>query len=156
MTWTEPYVLHDSGIDKRIMEMWDELRPGSLHFLRYHPDQHTSAGIDAAQNHLLQNAKLVDANFGIASKALVTHQLHVVCVHFAEQARQWGPLAFACEWWVERMMQGFKRITKYRTTRCATAAGGHSVQHECGRAPCSSRRDIQAKAARAGIPCLWP
>lgn len=121
-TWSEvvaPYVLLDSGVDERIMDMWHELRTGLLYFLRYQPGQHTEAAIDDAQNHLLRYAALVERNYGIARKALVTHQLHVVCVHFAEQARQWGPLAFAAEWWVERLMQRFKRITKYRTTRFA-------------------------------------
>jgi hypothetical protein len=37
--------------------------------------------------------------------ALATHQLHVVAVHLALVASQWGPTAFLCEYWIERLMQ---------------------------------------------------
>lgn len=122
LTWMEvvaPWVLLDVGIDDRILEMWTHLRNGLMYHLRYHPGQHTPERIAQAQLELLKYATLVEEAFGHAKKALVTHQLHVVVVHFAEQALLWGPLAFALEMWVERLMQEFKRITKYRTTRCA-------------------------------------
>lgn len=161
VTWSEvvaPYVLHDSGVDQRILDMWHELRTGLLYFLRYHPGQHSDAAIDAAQNHLLRYAALVERNYGIARKALVTHQLHVVCVHFAEQAKQWGPLAFAGEWWVERLMQRFKRITKYRTTRCAARlATASAYALLCMAAAATLRLLARLRLfAPAGIPCWWP
>ena len=125
VVWMEvvaPYILHNSGIDERILEMWDNLRAGLLYHFRYHPGQHTEQLIDEAQNRLLRYADLVEKHYGVARKALVTHQLHAAVVHFAEQALRWGPLAYAGEWWVERMMQAFKRVTRDRTTRCVLGA----------------------------------
>lgn len=121
VTWMEvvaPYQLQECGIDERILRMWHNLRTGLMAVFRYQPGQHTQANIDAWQNSLLAYARQASKTFGIARKALVTHQLHVLVVHFPEQARIWGPLCFTAEWWGEQMMQRFKRITKYRTTRC--------------------------------------
>jgi hypothetical protein len=43
---------------------------------------------------------------------LMTFKLHTCLVHVPEQAWQCGPTAFAAEWWVERLMQVFKRVLK--------------------------------------------
>lgn len=44
-----------------------------------------------------------------------TLQLHTCVVHLAEMALAYGPSAFRTEFWVERMIQLLKRVTKYRT-----------------------------------------
>ena len=48
---------------------------------------------------------------------LMTHNLHTCICHVPEQAKKCGPTAFAGEGWLERLMQAFKRVTKYRCTR---------------------------------------
>jgi hypothetical protein len=47
-------------------------------------------------------------------------------LHAPEQVRLCGAAAFATEWWLERLMQVFKRVTKYRCTRYPETS---AVQH---------------------------
>lgn len=115
------YVLHDSGIDRRILEMWGHLRKATVYFMRYQPGQHREDYIEEAQRELFQYAALVQEYFG--GNELLTYQLHACMAHVAAQARHSGPTAFAGEWWLERCMQVFKRITKYRSTRHPECVG---------------------------------
>ena len=104
--WTENvsvYALHEAGVDERIIAMWAELRPAVLYFLRHRNGQHKAAHIRAAQTHLLKFAQLAHEHFGLDE--LATFQLHTCMVHLGEQARECGPVAFAAEWWIERLMQ---------------------------------------------------
>ena len=103
------------SVDERITEMWAHLQPAVVYFMRFLGGQHKAEHIATAQDHLLQYAKLAEQHFGMHE--LLTYQLHVCLVHVAEQAHRCGPTAFAAEWWVERLMQVFKRIVKYRSTR---------------------------------------
>lgn len=115
------HVLLESGIDERILEMWGHLKKAAVYFLRYQPGQHQEHYIDEAQEELFQYARLVQWYFG--GNELLTYQLHACMAHVAAQARHSGPTAFAGEWWLERCMQVFKRITKYRSTRHPECVG---------------------------------
>jgi hypothetical protein len=116
LTWADtvaPYALRGAGIDDRIMRMWGHLR-AAMFFMRFQPGQHTEVSIAEAQEDLFQYAPLVQDAFGTSE--LMTFQLHTVMAHAAEQARACGPTAHAGEWWLEHLMQMFKRVTKYRST----------------------------------------
>ena len=118
LAWTDTvslFALHDVDVDARILDMWGHLRAAVIFFMRYLGNQQQQRYIDEAQEHLFQYAQLVQRNFGTHS--LMTFQLHTCMAHVAEQAAQCGAPAFAGEWWVERLMQVFKRIVKYRSTR---------------------------------------
>lgn len=118
LAWTDTvslFALHDVPVDSRILDMWGHLRAAVVFFMRHLENQQKRNNIATAQDHLYQYARLVQQHFG--THALMTFQLHTCMVHVAEQAEECGPLAFAGEWWVERLMQVFKRIVKYRSTR---------------------------------------
>lgn len=124
MTWADTvaaYALHESGIDARILEMWGHLRSATVYFMRHQFGQHQEKYIDAAQQELFRYSALVQEHFGM--NELMTFQLHTCMAHVADQARHCGPTAFAAEWWLERCMQVFKRITKYRSTRHPECVG---------------------------------
>jgi hypothetical protein len=57
---------------------------------------------------------------------LMTINLHTCLLHVAYQATACGPTALAAEWWLERLMQVFKRVVKYRCTRYPETT---AVQH---------------------------
>lgn len=101
--------------------MWGHLRTAVVYFMRYQEGQHQPEHIDAAQDALFQYSVLVQEHFD--TNHLMTFQLHTCMAHVAEQARLCGPTAFAAEWWLERCMQVFKRITKYRSTRHPECVG---------------------------------
>lgn len=48
--------------------------------------------------------------------ALCTFKLHLAAMHLADQVRASGPSAYSLEYWVERMVQLYKRLIKYRST----------------------------------------
>lgn len=48
--------------------------------------------------------------------ALCTFKLHLAVCHLADQVRSCGPAFFSLEFWIERMIQLLKRLTKYRAT----------------------------------------
>lgn len=124
LTWADTvaaYALHEVGVDERILEMWGHLHTATVYFMRYQEGQHEQEHIDAAQEALFQYSVLVQQHFG--TNELMTFQLHTCMAHVAEQARHCGPTAFAAEWWLERCMQVFKRITKYRSTRHPECVG---------------------------------
>lgn len=62
---------------------------------------------------LLANAMPLQV-FG--ARALCTFKLHLAAVHLADQVRACGPSAYSLEYWVERMVQLYKRLIKYRST----------------------------------------
>ena len=106
LVWTENvsvYALDGVDVDQRILDMWAQLRPAVLYFLRHASGQHKAVHIDKAQQHLLEYARLVGLHFGLHE--LATFQLHTCMVHLVDQARECGPTAFAGEWWIERLMQ---------------------------------------------------
>lgn len=118
LAWTDTvslYALHDVDVDPRILQMWGHLRKGVTYFLRYLEGQHKQQHIDDAQQELFEYTKLVQQHFGMHE--LMTYQLHTTMAHAAGQAQACGPHAFSAEFWVERLMQVFKRIVKYRSTR---------------------------------------
>lgn len=124
LTWADTvsaYALHEAGVDERILEMWGHLRKATVFFMRYQHGQHQEEFIAEAQDALFQYTSLVQENFGM--NELLTFQLHTCLAHVAEQARKCGATAFAGEWWLERCMQVFKRITKYRSTRHPECVG---------------------------------
>lgn len=124
LTWADTvsaYALHDAGVDDRILEMWGELRKATIFFMRYQHGQHKEEYIAEAQTALFRYTAMVQDTFGM--NELMTFQLHTCMAHAADQARMCGPTAFAGEWWLERCMQVFKRITKYRSTRHPECVG---------------------------------
>ena len=108
-----PIILHNAGVNEDVLRLWEPLRKGAMYFLDYREGQHQPSLIDAAQNYLCQYAYLAERL--IPDTRLSTVQLHCCVVHLAEHVRLYGPSAFRTEFWVERMMQTLKRITKYRT-----------------------------------------
>jgi hypothetical protein len=107
------------------LEMWGHLRKACMFFMHFQPGQHAEENITQAQDDLFQYACLVQAAFGTGE--LMTFQLHTLMAHAAEQARACGPTAHAGEWWLERLMQVFKRVTKYRSTRHPECTGFNHV-----------------------------
>jgi hypothetical protein len=127
LTWTDTvsvYAMHEAGVHKTILKMWGHLRAAIVFFMRHQPGQHTSKRIEKAQEELLAYACLVQKTWNMHE--LMTHNLHTCLVHLPEQAKKCGPTAFAGEWWLERLMQVFKRVTKYRCTRYPETT---AVQH---------------------------
>jgi hypothetical protein len=104
--------------------MWGHLRAALIFFMRYQPGQHTEEHIQAAQDQLLAYTRLVSSTWKMHE--LMTLNLHTCLVHVPEEARRCGPTAFVGEWWLERLMQVFKRVTKYRFTRYPETT---AVQH---------------------------
>jgi hypothetical protein len=97
------------------MRMWGQVRNGVPYILRYQPGQHTTEHINGAQDELLEYAHLVQKAWNMHE--LMTINLHTCLVHVADQATACGPTAVASEWWLERLMQVFERVVKYRCTR---------------------------------------
>jgi hypothetical protein len=127
LTWTDTvsvFALHDAGVHPTILKMWGHLRTACIFFMRYHPGQHTEEHIQGAQDHLLTYARLVTTTWKMHE--LMTLNLHTCLVHVPEQARRCRPTAYAGEWWLERLMQVFKRVTKYRCTQYPETT---AVQH---------------------------
>lgn len=126
LTWADTvaaYALYEAGVDDRIMEMWGCLKTATVYFMRYQEGKHKEEYIKEAQDALFKYSVLVQEAFG--TNELMTFQLHTCMAHVAEQARQCGPTAYAGEWWLERCMQVFKRITKYRSTRHPECVGSN-------------------------------
>lgn len=74
------------------------------------------------------------------SVALCTFKLHLAAIHLADQVRACGPSFFCLEYWVERMVQLYKRLIKYRSTACPEKVfvNDHLVQTACLRILISS------------------
>ena len=108
-----PYVLCNVGLPQDVLRLWTPLRAGAMYFLDYRQGQHQPHLIDAAQSKLCEYAYFAESL--IPDTRLSTVQMHNCVVHLAEHVRLYGPSAFRTEFWVERMMQIMKRITKYRT-----------------------------------------
>ena len=109
-----PLVLSGDSFPKEVMQMWVPLRRALLYYVRYWDGQHTEANWQQARNDLLKYARLAEDNFGM--QKLMTMQLHTAVVHLTDMVIAYGPAAFRMEFWVERMMQVLKRITKFRTS----------------------------------------
>lgn len=109
-----PVVCSDVTFPAAVMELWAPLREALMYFTRYHHGQHSDTRIADAQHALLQYACLAEQKFKLHK--LTTLQLHSAVVHLADMVRAYGPAAFRMEFWVERMMQVLKRVTKFRTT----------------------------------------
>jgi hypothetical protein len=119
-------VLHDTGVPANVLQLWAPLQRALTYFLSYRPGQHHHVAWDGAQNDLLQYARLAEEMFRMHK--LLTVQLHSAVVHLVESVEQCGPSAFRCEWWVERMCQLLKRMTKYRTGRSPEATAAKNLQ----------------------------
>ena len=125
--WTDlvsVFALDGVDVDKTIREMWGNLRKCVIYFIRCQAGQQDPALINDAQDCLLRYARLVEETWGM--QQLMTHNLHTCLVHLPEQAKLCGAVAFAAEWWLERLMQVFKRVVKYRCTRYPETT---AVQH---------------------------
>jgi hypothetical protein len=118
LVWTDTvstFALHGVSMPEALQRMWGHLRAAVVYFMRYQANQHQCEHIDAAQDHLLKYGRLVQRTWNM--QELMTFNLHTCMLHVPEQVKLCGPLAFAAEWWLERLMQVFKRVTKYRCTR---------------------------------------
>jgi len=51
-----------------------------------------------------------------SGQVLATLKLHLAAVHLPDQVRACGPAFFCLEYWIERLVQFFKRLIKYRGT----------------------------------------
>lgn len=109
-----PLVLSGASFPRKVMQMWIPLRRALLYYVRYREGQHHEVHWTAARNDLLQYAALAEKNFGMHK--LTTLQLHSAVVHLTDMVKSYGPAAFRMEFWVERMMQEFKQVTKFRTS----------------------------------------
>jgi hypothetical protein len=108
-----PMILLNSGVPECVLKLWSPLRQAAMYFLDYREGQHQQHLIDNAQNLLAQYAKLAEQE--VPDCRLNTIQLHNCVVHLPKQVSLYGPSIFRTEFWVERMMQVLKRITKHRT-----------------------------------------
>jgi hypothetical protein len=127
LVWTDTvsaFALHGVRVPQVLRRMWGHLRKAVLYFMRYQPNQHALQHLEEAQNELLRYGRLVESTWHLHE--LATFNLHTCVVHVPEQARLCGATGFAAEWWVERLMQVFKRTTKYRCTRYPETS---AVQH---------------------------
>jgi hypothetical protein len=127
LVWTDTvsaFALHGVDMPKVLLRMWGHLRAAVLYFMRFQPNQHQPKYIDAAQDELLQYGRLAQETWNM--QELMTFNLHTCMLHVPEQVRLCGALAFSAEWWLERLMQVFKRVTKYRCTRYPETT---AVQH---------------------------
>jgi len=52
----------------------------------------------------------------LGGSALCTFKLHLAAIHLPDQVRACGASFFSLEYWVERMVQVYKRMIKYRAT----------------------------------------
>jgi hypothetical protein len=107
-----------------LQHMWGHLRSAVFYFLQYQQGQHTQEHIERAQDELLQYGRLVQETWNM--EELLKNNLHTCMLHVPEQVRLCGAAAFAAEQWLERLMQVFKRVTKYRCTRYPETS---AVQH---------------------------
>jgi hypothetical protein len=127
LVWTDTvsaFALHDVEMPEVLLRMWGHLRAAVLYFLRYQQGQHSQDHVDRAQNELLRYGHLVQRTWNM--EELMTNNLHTCMLHVPEQVRLCGAAAFSAEWWLERLMQVFKRVTKYRCTRFPETS---AVQH---------------------------
>jgi hypothetical protein len=113
ITVVSPLVCSATNFPPEVMKLWAPLRRALLYFLRYSHGQHTAAQWNKARDDLLCYARLAEKEFGM--HRLLTLQLHSAVVHLVDMVQAYGPAAFRMEFWVERMMQLLKRVTKYRT-----------------------------------------
>jgi hypothetical protein len=117
--WTNTmsaFALQGVDMPDVLMQMRGHLRTAVVYFLCYRANQHSKECIDKALDALLlQYGHLVQETWNM--QELMTHNLHTCMLHVSEQARLCGAAAFASEWWLERLMQVFKLVTKYRCTR---------------------------------------
>jgi hypothetical protein len=117
-----PAVLYDVELPLKVQQMWCNLRKGLVYFMSYSRGQHRKGLWLKARNHLLQYARMAEENTQ-GGKRLCTQQLHSAVCHLVEHVELYGPSAFRAEFWVERMVQTLKRVTKCRMGKypCQTA-----------------------------------
>jgi hypothetical protein len=108
-----PYLMHSCGVHNDILQLWASLSKAALYFLDYREGQHRDDLVNKAQDWLARYASLAEQM--VPRRTLNTNQLHQCVFHLPHSVRLWGPGSFRSEFWVERMMQVVKRITKYRT-----------------------------------------
>jgi hypothetical protein len=111
-----PYLLYNCGVHDDVLKLWSPLRQAAVYFLDYKEGQHHTALIRKAQDMLAAYAH--HAERMVPHRILNTIQLHNCVFHLPTAVLHWGPSIFRTEFWVERMMQLLKRITKYRTMCC--------------------------------------
>lgn len=112
-TWTTTtsfIALENAGVPSWVMQMWEPLREAIIFWLAYQPGQHERRYIDQAQDQMITFAYLAEQRF--EERDLLTHVLHVVAVHAAEQVKVAGAGAYSTESWIERAVQDFKRRTR--------------------------------------------
>ena len=109
-----PVVCSGASFPASVLELWAPLRHALVYFTRYSDGQHTEARWKEARDSLLEYARLAEQTF--CMHKLATMQLHSAVVHLVDMVQAYGPSAFRMEFWVERMMQVLKRVTKFRTS----------------------------------------
>jgi hypothetical protein len=108
-----PYVLYNSGVHEDVLKLWSPLRKAAMYFLDYREGQHDANSIDRAQDLMAHYARLCEKM--VPDLRLNTIQLHNCVFHLPQAVHLYGPSIFRTEFWVERLMQIVKRITKHRT-----------------------------------------
>jgi hypothetical protein len=127
LVWTDTgsvFALNDVELPTPLQRMWGHLRATVPYFLRFRQNQHNPQHVEEAQNGLLRYGHLVQRTWSM--QELATFNLHTCMLHAPQQVRLCGAAAFATEWWLECLMQVFKRVNKYRSTRYPEAS---AVQH---------------------------
>jgi hypothetical protein len=118
------FALHAVQMPDVLQLMWSHLRKAVLYFLCFLQNQHQPKHLEEAQGELLGYGCLVQSTWNM--QELTTFNLHTCVLHVPEQVRLCEAAAFSSEWWVERLMQVFKRVAKYRCTRYPQTS---AVQH---------------------------
>lgn len=144
VTTTSFLALHSAGVQEEILEMWGYLRSAIVYNTQYLHGQHQERYIAEMQDNICMYAYLAEKAFG--QHDLLTHQLHICCLHLPEQTRQCGPAAYQTEHWVERMCGGFKKITKYRSSRYPELA---AVNHLLFQAAMADKATARGHAVHA-------
>jgi hypothetical protein len=98
-----PYILAVDGVPPCVRYLCAPLHHVTTFFVRYREGQAEECQLIAASKAALEYAERAEKAF--RRFELATHQMHVVAVHLAIVARDWGPTAFLCEYWIERLMQ---------------------------------------------------
>jgi hypothetical protein len=98
-----PYVIAVDGVPQCVRYLCALLHHVTTFFVRYREGQHETCHLIETSKAALEYAARAEAAF--RRFELDTHQMHVVAVHLALVAWDWGPTAFLCEYWIERLMQ---------------------------------------------------
>lgn len=98
-----PYIMAKNWVPENVKELLAPFWRAVAFFLRYRPEQESHEHIEDAQQCMLQYCTMAEEIFKL--RHLATLQLHFAAIHLPQTAKDWGPINFCLEYWVERVMQ---------------------------------------------------